>query len=605
MALGFSACSSDDDLAGAESQIEDQGNLAYMSVTIQGATEADTRALEASDFSKGNENTVKDIKFYYFNSKGEFMAKGSLWKSEDWQDGTSEVNNIEKYRVSIVSVPNYDANKKPTMMVTVVNPPESLSMSIGDNISKLFNGLIDYQTSIDNTNYYIMTTSSYIDTNRDESPAYYVTDLTDATFYQTVTQANATDAKRVDVYVERLAAKVTTTLKNDAATYRLGEFDLDDDPSTPEETLYITFRGWMINGTAKTGYYMKHLNPSWTNKEESLNFDWNSADLHRSFWAMSKDYHEGEYTYPDRYKQGDVTEEGKYNTSFDLNYYSGNEVIEHTFGESNPQYCNENTQSAITLSESASGYKPHLPGALSHVLLLAQFTDENGQQSNTTEEKTIIKFGDKYLYKPVVLNEFFIGAAMGSYEYSDDGTTWTALKSTDLVIASSDDLNGYVLVKVNANLKDKKFHKVAAEGNTDVTYDDLNTELESFRGTSTLNLYNNGFMYYYSLIRHLNPEASNGRYTTVEGHYGVVRNHYYKVNILGFSKSGENKEDGKDEDVVGPEGPADGEDPIDPGKGIENQDEPIIPNDEEDKNYYIGANINILSWRLVSQNVKL
>jgi hypothetical protein len=105
----------------------------------------------------------------------------------------------------------------------------------------------------------------------------------------------------------------------------------------------------------------------------------------------------------------------------------------------------------------------------------------------------------------------------------------------------------------------------------------------------------------------------DGTHAVAEGHYGVVRNHSYQINILGFAKKYDengNKVDPEDDDdtkndVYDPDGPGKDEDPIDPGKAIEDQDEPIIPNDEEDKNYYLGAEIHVLSWRLVSHNVKL
>jgi hypothetical protein len=41
------------------------------------------------------------------------------------------------------------------------------------------------------------------------------------------------------------------------------------------------------------------------------------------------------------------------------------------------------------------------------------------------------------------------------------------------------------------------------------------------------------------------------------------------------------------------------------GKGINNPDEPIIVNDKDQQFYYIGANVNILSWAKVSQKSDL
>jgi hypothetical protein len=83
---------------------------------------------------------------------------------------------------------------------------------------------------------------------------------------------------------------------------------------------------------------------------------------------------------------------------------------------------------------------------------------------------------------------------------------------------------------------------------------------------------------------------------------------FRKTNSDGTTQDPYNPENptGKDEDPgYGPEGPGDGEDPIDPGHGVDDPDEPIVPTTEEDVNYYLGANINVLSWRVVNQSVKL
>jgi len=42
------------------------------------------------------------------------------------------------------------------------------------------------------------------------------------------------------------------------------------------------------------------------------------------------------------------------------------------------------------------------------------------------------------------------------------------------------------------------------------------------------------------------------------------------------------------------------------GKGVYDPDEVIVPSEDDEKeNYYVGATINILSWKVVNQNVGL
>ncbi|MCD8294633.1 MAG: Mfa1 fimbrilin C-terminal domain-containing protein [Clostridia bacterium] len=92
--------------------------------------------------------------------------------------------------------------------------------------------------------------------------------------------------------------------------------------------------------------------------------------------------------------------------------------------------------------------------------------------------------------------------------------------------------------------------------------------------------YVGGEMYYNIPIQHLNNDYavdSDGDIVPKEANYGVVRNHHYVVDIQSL------------ENV---------------GKGIYDPNEVIVPN-PEDKYYYVGARINIVSWKVVEQTVGL
>jgi hypothetical protein len=120
-------------------------------------------------------------------------------------------------------------------------------------------------------------------------------------------------------------------------------------------------------------------------------------------------------------------------------------------------------------------------------------------------------------------------------------------------------------------------------------------------------------MYYYTPIYHLSSK-SIANDVIPEGYYGVVRNHWYGLTITGFRKSKDDDpynpsdptgDDPTGKEPYGPEGPGKDDDPIDPGHGVDDPDEPIVPTKEDDINYYIGVNINVLSWRVVNQHIKL
>ncbi len=82
--------------------------------------------------------------------------------------------------------------------------------------------------------------------------------------------------------------------------------------------------------------------------------------------------------------------------------------------------------------------------------------------------------------------------------------------------------------------------------------------------------YQDGLMYYNAPIEHLNNEAG----AMLEAQYGVVRNHWYKVTVEDVSQLGT---------------------PIANGESV------IVPQDKDLQ--YLGASVNVLSWKVVEQSM--
>ena len=82
----------------------------------------------------------------------------------------------------------------------------------------------------------------------------------------------------------------------------------------------------------------------------------------------------------------------------------------------------------------------------------------------------------------------------------------------------------------------------------------------------------NGKTYYYVPIRHLGAAATNPAY------YGVVRNHYYQINLQSLKGF---------------------------GSSVYNPDREIIPVIPAEETSFLAAQINVLQWRVVSQDVNL
>ena len=98
-----------------------------------------------------------------------------------------------------------------------------------------------------------------------------------------------------------------------------------------------------------------------------------------------------------------------------------------------------------------------------------------------------------------------------------------------------------------------------------------------FAGVAPAQMWNDGHTYYYLNIKHIGYNASAETQPT--GAYGIVRNHVYDIKINGVSGLGTPVFD--DTHIITPE----------------------KPEDQDALN--LAAQINILSWHLVSQNVTL
>ncbi|MDE6753829.1 MAG: fimbria major subunit [Muribaculaceae bacterium] len=122
---------------------------------------------------------------------------------------------------------------------------------------------------------------------------------------------------------------------------------------------------------------------------------------------------------------------------------------------------------------------------------------------------------------------------------------------------------------VNETTKVVELVKINGTAYTPVSVEELNAELAKI----PISLWKDGYCYYYVDIEHAN---SNAEKTTA-----VVRNHLYNVVFQGISGLGT---------------------PIfDPSKDID----PVPPMYDEGENVYLKAAINVLQWRVASQNVVL
>ncbi len=541
------------------------GDEAYINVRLADAGSL-TRAQEG-EFEYGtNEQSVKNAFFYFYDADGVFVAQGDVWTGGN-ASTTNPAGNIEFTGNNVVVLKELGRKNYPKYMVAVLNKPTGFlyGNTLGEMQTVLADGNAEgiyYPSTANNvtTDYFTMSTTSYTEAGRS---AYFVTEVKEENFLpEPMTDINAI-ANTVTVYVERLAAKVTLNVseqlvKDANGRYPIkatvaGEDNSAGNDDVASEELYVELLGWKLNATAKRSYMVKNIDATWANGD--LGFTWNRPTDYRSHWGKSFNY--GLSGYPDN--AAGVPANSEY-----LNYV---DLENGLTALGAPAYCAENTNTSAVVTAD-------FPSAVTSILLKAKVCDASGNALDLVRYNGVLFRHDSFLeYVLSVLkarNQHTVWYengkdAQGNTAYTQIGKEYVKLENTG---------DGEVKAVFTNELEIPLYAEDGSSCSEEII-DALNDDLAAASAGAVA--YNGGLMYYNIPIEHLNNDAAeNG--TVPEAKYGVVRNHHYVVTIDKLEKI---------------------------GKGIFDGNEKIVPGDPNDDTYYVGAKINILSWKIVSQNVEL
>lgn len=568
-ALG--ACSNDEsEIIPNDTPSAFAGDKAYINVSLADAGSL-TRATEG-DFEYGtNEQSVKNAYFYFYDANGVFVTQGDVWTGGN-ASTTTPAGNIEFASNNVVVLKGLDKKSYPKYMVTVLNKPvnfvygqtlDEMQMVLADNNAE---GIYyPATTNSITTNYFTMSTTSYTDTNRAKS---FVTEVKEENFsLEPITDVSAI-TNVTTVYVERLATKVTLNVSDNLSNNANGPYPIkvtvagEDNSSgsgnIASEELYVELLGWKLNATAKKSYMVKNIDETWNNTVTgALGFVWNRPTDFRSHWGKSFNY--GLSGYPEN------TAEVPANSEY-LNYV---DLKDGLTALKTPAYCAENTNTSAIVTG-------NFPSTVTSILLKARICDASGNALDLIRYSGVLFKQDSFL--EYVLSVLKAKGQLGVW-YKDGTDGGGNTKYTQI---------GTAYVKLE-NVGDGKVKVVFTNenntplftGNGSDSTPQIITDLNEYLAAASVDAiaYNGGLMYYNIPIEHLNNGDVAVDGTIPEAKYGVVRNHHYVVTI------------DKLENI---------------GKGIFDEDEKIVPGDDpDDDTYYVGAKINILSWKIVSQNVNL
>lgn len=516
----------------------------YIAINLMSA-DPDTRA-DGATYQEGSEaeRKVNSAYFFFFQNGQPFPVtvtdgavtapgSGANFLSATLTGNASNMPNVSDVKDVVLLLRNYKG-QYPNQIVAVLNwvPETGKSYTMDD-----LKAVVDIQSTMDYQKYFVMSNAVYADA---AGQAVTATPLTLANIYTT---EDAAKADPVDIYVERIAAKVTVTTTAET------KFNLNKSVNAGGTSVaaYAQLTGWELYNEFDESYLLKQIDPTWT--VDAVGFNWNDQAFFRSYWAQTPTPLWGT--------------DNAFTWNGGLNFGLSTAVTEGTYASNTYVYCGENTTAT--------------PADRTKVILKAKLVKEDG-----TALELARWHGADYLSESDLLtavastlkNTYYSGVTVG------ETTTYTSIDPTDLqcVVGGATDAPAgvdatevYFQLSTPGAAKDW-YEYSSANGYTAVADEALNTALKAVPSGI---LYKGGQTYYFFDIKHLGAAGKSAE-------YGVVRNHIYSININSIGGFGSPVYD-PDTDIVTPQYP----------------DEPT------DQGSYVSAKVNVLSWRLVSQGVDI
>ena len=542
-----------------------------------------TRAEAEPTYDNGDENEYnvekEKIKFVFLDDNKHTMTVVNdadiAW---DGDFGTAGTNGNNVTRNGTVKIRTHT---RPAYMVVLVNVDDKVENALKNGsiaydygtMTKAVNAPSDsedanekgvwlkYVAKADNKGFFLMTNSTYMTSDNETMPTEDNTIKAVSVGDNIVEYDKLDDAenqnKIIRVHVERVVAKATLNIKNQAIALHDNTYQVKDKGEA--HTFGVKLTGWTLNATNKSFYPLKEIIENGSSSTDwetmkTVGFTVNKANDFRSFWAVDDNYTNG--TYGDNTKfESDATYTNWANNSLD--YYSISEASNKSFNGQAASYCLENTMDAETAQTKA---------AITHMLIAGQYTKSDGTELANGED--VYRFQSKIYTKEELFQYIKTELEKRNNNTSDNKNyNFNSVTKDDFVFETEENT-----WEDRADVKITKIYYKSEGTNESLACfkkngsSDLKT---SVFGWTTLWVYPDGKCYYTVPIRHF--YANNNKKDV--GYYGMVRNHWYSVTVelKGFGE------------------------PASP-------DKPVIPDDTEESDYALKAEINVLSWAKNEQN---
>ncbi len=353
----------------------------------------------------------------------------------------------------------------------------------------------------------------------------------------------------VEIYVERVAAKVQTNVTADESEGTTGTFFKDGDyyyantgiKDAANMDIYARLKGWRVTNITAQSNLIKDLDAT---AAAALTWQWNNAANFRSYWADANETPEFTWNFKDA------------SLSFDAN---------------NWEYYNENTQNVDRKN--------------SQLLVAVEFVTKNGEGGILGDPQPIAEwYGVKYTLpqlKTAVANS--LASKLYTRTGSEGNYTYTSILPEAITFTQDPSTKDSERYLCRIGVADATYYFKDAQGAMDDYSTDELTALVSalqpakiWGGLDENGAYQGGGYYYLDIIHNAGTitKAEDGTVTDTNV-YGLVRNHWYKLTLSSLSGL---------------------------GTPVYNPDEIIITEKPDTDYSYIAAKINVLAWRMVEQN---
>ncbi|WP_083361171.1 Mfa1 family fimbria major subunit [Prevotellamassilia timonensis] len=558
VALMMSACASDKEEIGSGTKPGSDPQYLAVNIVNVGATPT-TRTTDYENGTAG-ESAIKKVRFYFFNGDGSpYLIKTGIdgggdknWLEASPADDTptsGTPSQIEKITQTVLVI-NGIQSAAPAAIVAIVNPETveatTLQNEEGGDVMRLSElrysavGRNFYKKDADNgaVSEFVMSNSVYVNAGEDVCASLVAGHVT--------TSAETAKAKPVDLYVERVVAKVTADVDNNAFELGNGTNWEADKYGTKtavgksgDYDVYAVIEGWGLASENGKAEIEKQVNKTWA--DGTLGFTpWTTSDYHRCFWEKSVGFDAG---------------------------LGANPPVNPTFNQLNAKmrdvlYTLPNTpESKVTDLNNNDLTKLAVAATLKY-----KDADNNWHNAEICRYNGVSILGIDNLKRQVALT-------FSQYYTSTDATTYTQLSKDDIDFKDPDATTQQYLV--TPTLADgatgTKYYTKTTTGTTPTFSEVPKATVLAAIEADKAEVRKDGRAYYYVPIKHL---GSNGKLAE----YGIVRNHFYKITLSGIKGFGT---------------------PVyDPSKVVK----PAVPTYQDT---YLAARVQVLQWRVVNQNASL